>query len=363
MSKQKKSRSKAVLAVIVIIALIGACFGSVGLYVKFELSKPKFQLPETAQSVTPLPETVSGIYSYISSLCKKADGADNIELSLYTEVWEIGDFTESLFNDSDNAVIKYIMNNALGTVSGMYEEINSVKTSEIKNAPEFIWGEQSVTDASAVHGSYNDSGEFIDDSYYFIHLDFTPDEDEYNADILSEITKAVSPAFCIENCKIKMTGLYADYRVDRFTDNIVNIDITRRYSVSVSAVPAQQYKDLLPEGESSAKITLPYTTTQSLSLNYYGAYFTKPCIAVNKGDVETLPASVTVNSNASDEDYKLSFAVSDADAVKIDEDGVMTVLKNSDKPVTVSMTLEYDGHTYTDNLTVYITELEVETDG
>ena len=79
--------------------------------------------------------------------------------------------------------------------------------------------------------------------------------------------------------------------------------------------------------------------------------------------MKALPASVTVNSEATKDDFKLTFTPSDREAVSIDEDGVMTVNVNGEKTVTVKMTLEYDGHTYTDDLTVYITEKEVSTDG
>ena len=41
----------------------------------------------------------------------------------------------------------------------------------------------------------------------------------------------------------------------------------------------------------------------------------------------------------------------------------MTVEENYDEPVIVTMTLEYDGHVYTDQLTVYITEMELEAEG
>ena len=40
----------------------------------------------------------------------------------------------------------------------------------------------------------------------------------------------------------------------------------------------------------------------------------------------------------------------------------MTVIGTQKEPVTVTTVLEYDGHTYTDKLIVYATELEVKTD-
>ncbi len=92
-------------------------------------------------------------------------------------------------------------------------------------------------------------------------------------------------------------------------------------------------------------------------------------MAVKPDDMKSLPADVRVNSAATKEDYKLTFTPSNKQAVSIDADGVMTVSKNAlsvlcapDEIVTITMKLEYEGKTYTDELKVYITELEVETD-
>ena len=40
----------------------------------------------------------------------------------------------------------------------------------------------------------------------------------------------------------------------------------------------------------------------------------------------------------------------------------MEVVSTQTEPVTVTAVLEYNGHTYTDKLDVYATELEVKTD-
>ena len=116
-------------------------------------------------------------------------------------------------------------------------------------------------------------------------------------------------------------------------------------------------------------IELPYKTAQHISFKWYGCRFNQRSMVVNPSDMKALPADVRVNSEATKDDFKLTFTPSDKNAVSIDADGVMTVsknavevLKNPDEPVTITMTLEYEGKTYSDELTVYITELEVETD-
>ena len=93
-------------------------------------------------------------------------------------------------------------------------------------------------------------------------------------------------------------------------------------------------------------------------------------MAVKPDDMKSLPADVRVNTAATKDDYKLTFIPSKEGVVSIDADGVMTVSKHAiealvapDDPITIEMKLDYEGKTYTDTLIVYITELEVETDG
>ena len=74
-----------------------------------------------------------------------------------------------------------------------------------------------------------------------------------------------------------------------------------------------------------------------------------------------LPADVVVNGEAAGDDFTLTFTSTDPDAITIDADGVMTVHKAPEETAQITMTLVYGAHTYTDTLTVYITELEVET--
>ena len=68
-----------------------------------------------------------------------------------------------------------------------------------------------------------------------------------------------------------------------------------------------------------------------------------------------------------DEDFTVTYAVSDPEALEVDADGTLTVLKvhgaSATEGVTVTATLEYDGKTYTDDMIVYVTELEKATAG
>ena len=93
-----------------------------------------------------------------------------------------------------------------------------------------------------------------------------------------------------------------------------------------------------------------------------------PLHMTGSGFLKSLPADVRVNSGASQDEFKLTFTPSIENAVTIDEDGVMTVNKNAlknlgvtEETMTIEMKLEYEGKTFTDELIIYLTELEVET--
>ena len=79
-------------------------------------------------------------------------------------------------------------------------------------------------------------------------------------------------------------------------------------------------------------------------------------------DIKALPLDVMVHSTATKEDYALTFESSDPDAISIDETGVMTVHAAREEAITITATLNYDGHTYSVTLTLYHTELEVKKD-
>ena len=150
------------------------------------------------------------------------------------------------------------------------------------------------------------------------------------------------------------------FTIDRVSDQLLSAEIERNVLVTTTIRLTEASSALLSERQ--GKISLPYETTQHVDFKHYGTRFLKRAMVVKPGDMKALPADVRVNAEAMKEDYKLTFTASEPDVLSFDEDGVMTVNRAFDDPVTVTMTLEYDGHTYTDDLIVYISEWEVATD-
>ena len=361
-----KSNKKSIVSIIIIIALlIGACFATISVYAKKTLNKPKFTLPEEEPlaSVTELPKTADELCAYVNSLYEKALASDEAEGSWHTDIGLDGEIAVP-FADADREVLTFIRDNAAPEVAGLYPNESNVKMPEAENAPVIKVNPADVTEFTAEQGHTDEAGNVSDDGFYFITFVLNPGAVDTAAMTSSDVYAGAVEKFA-DAAEIKETQFTADryeisYKIDRVTDQILNVDVSKDYQLKTSFTLKEEYSSLMPDG-GAAQLEMPYKTALRVGFKWYGARFTQRSMAVSPDDMKALPASVVVNAEATKEDYTLTFEPSDKEALTIDEDGVMTVEKAADEPVTVKMTLEYNGHTYTDELLIYITELEVET--
>ena len=100
----------------------------------------------------------------------------------------------------------------------------------------------------------------------------------------------------------------------------------------------------------------------NINFHHYCLRFYEKQLVAKPDDIKALPLDVMVHSTATKEDYTLTFDATDPDAISIDDTGVMTVHAAREEAITITATLEYDGHSYSDTLTLYVTELEVKRD-
>ncbi len=375
MSQISKKKS-IVLVVLIIILLIGICFATLAVYAKREFSKPRFKQPEEkpVSSLTELPQSKEALCAYVNGLYEKAVKSDYAECSWHTDVNFWGDIVTP-FAQADNSIVSYIRDNAGGEIAALYPNESEVKMSQAKDAPAVKINSSDVTEFTAEQGHTDENGNVSDDGYYFISFEIDPksvDTGDYtNSTVYKEAVKKLSDVADISESKFEAEGLSYSFKIDRVTDEIINIDINGKYRIKSSAQLKSDFTLLLPAEQDSnfANIELPFNKTGHISFKWYGCRFTQRSMVVNPGDMKALPADVRINSGAVKDDYKLTFNPSVKEAVSIDADGVMTVNKNAtetlpdpDKPITITMKLEYEGKVYSDDLTVYITELEVETD-
>ncbi len=375
MSQISKKKS-IVLIVLAVVLLISICFATLAVYAKKEFSKPKFEMPEEepAVSLTELPQDKESLCAYVNSLYERALGADNAEGSWHTDVNLEGEIVTP-FADADKSIVSYIKDNCAGEIAGLYPAESELKMTEVKDAPVIRINPADVAEFTAEQGHTDDNGNVSDNDWYFITFEIKPESIDTGAftesKVYAEAVKKLSDVADITESEFKAEGMSYSFRINRLTDEIANADINGSYKIKSSVQLKSEFTGLLPAEQDSmiADIELPYKTAQHISFKWYGCRFNQRSMVVNPSDMKALPADVRVNSEATKDDFKLTFTPSDKNAVSIDADGVMTVSKNAvevlenpDEPVTIKMTLEYEGKTYSDELTVYITELEVETD-
>lgn len=360
--KKMKRGVKIFLGVVGVIVAVAVCFGCIYLYLRHEQNKPVFELPvlEPQASVTALPETAEEAADYIDRLYQTMTTADDVEGEWHTDV-SLGDITTP-FAPADNALLQYFREQAPGKIAAFYPRASEQLMAQTAQAPAFRIDPAKVVAYNGHQGEVTDSS---DDSVHY-YLDFTmaPDDVDLEAvkagDVYKQVAETLSPALTIESFELTPVDETVSCKIDRLSDDLQNVWITKNYQIKATVQFTADYAALAEGGK--ADVELPYTTVESISFSHYGARFTERQMAVQKGDMKALPIDVTVHSTAMKEDYTLTFTPSVPDVLKVDSDGVMTVLENCTDPVTLTMTLEYDGHTYSDNFTVYITEMEVEAD-
>ena len=369
MSKPMKKGTKRLLIALTAVVLLGVCFGSVALYAHHETTKPRFKMPDTVlPSVRELPEDKADAVAYVTKLYNEAVNSDDVEGSWHTDA-KVKDYDEAMetpFAAADEELIRYIWEHAGDRIKDdMYPKEDDVLQCGLSGAFALDITAADVLDFTAERGRYNDKNEYYDDDYYYITLNVSPDTIDTAAipgtDVYAKFVEEFAPALRVEQAEFEALRVKMEFKIARAFDELSSLEITRAYRVSAEVTPTEGFAALLPEGGTTAQVTLPYEATEKIGFRHYGAHFSQACMAVTKGDQKAMPAAVTVKKDETKDNYTLTFTESDPEVISIDEDGVMTVLKAAEEPVAVTMTLTYGGHTYTDTMTVYVTELEVET--
>ena len=367
MAKEKKPMKKGLkvfLGVLVAILVVALCMGAVGLYLIHEKNKPVFVPPEIPErpSMTELPADGAAGAAYLERLYAAMLAADDVEGAWHTDV-HIGAMTTSL-KEADTAVLQYIAQQAVGQLGALYPAASELVMAQAEEKPAFSLSGANITDYSASQGVLNEDEDEDDTASYY--LNFTcepaaPDADAIRAgEIYQKALELLSPALDVESCDIKATGETVSAHTDRISDDLLELKVTKDYVIDATVRLTEDYAALSENG--LVQVEFPYQTVQTITFSHYGLRFLNQQMAVREDDMKALPISVTVHSTATKEDYQLTFDISDPEALTVDDTGVMNVHAAREEAVTITATLEYDGHVYTDTITVYVTELEVKED-
>ncbi|HAQ63662.1 MAG TPA: hypothetical protein DCR23_04285 [Ruminococcaceae bacterium] len=360
-----KKPMKIFLGVLGVAALIGVCFACLAIYAKNEINKPKFEMPEdiTDEAMTALPTSAEEAFDYVSALFNSCMSADDLELSRHCSVKLGGSETAAPFSEADSRAFARVLETAQDSIGGLYEAYENVPVPQLKEIPSLSFGKSDIIGFTAEKGTTDENGETVDDGYYYITLTVKPEAVDTKAmlesDIRAEVEKELEPVLSVSSVDIAPESLTAKFKI-RYADNSLEwAEIKQKITLKAAVDFTEDYKALSAE---TAKLEIPFEKTESLDLFRYGLRFTQRQLVVQTGKTVSLPLDVRVNSEATKENYKLSFTVSEDGILDISADGIVNAVGSKETPVTVTAMLEYDGHTYTDRLIVYATELEVKTD-
>ena len=360
----KKSK-KVFLGIVGVLALVGICFVCLSFYAKKEINQPKFELPEISEAApaSPLPTTKEDAFDYVNALYEKALSANDVEGSCHTDVHLTEGERTTDFSAEDNDVLSRVLDKAQGALNELYPSFENVRMTEAEYKPALGFTKADVTDFTAESGYTDENGEHIDDGIYYITLTVNPECVDNSAllesDARKSIEKELSPALTVKSLDITSSALTVSFRISNYNDMLTHTEIKCSSAVRATFDFVGDYRIISDKTE---EITIPYETVEMIDFFHYGVHFTEAQLAVQKKDIKALPLEVRVNAETTKDDYKLTFEVSEDGILDISEDGVMTVVGTKEEPLTVKATLEYDGHTYSDELTVYATEMEVKTD-
>lgn len=360
--KKMKKRTKAFLAVVGVVLAVALCFGCIYLYLRHEQQKPIFEAPELEPqaSLTELPTAPEEAAAYIDRLYAAMTTADDVEGDWHTDV-SIGDITTP-FAPADNALLQYFRGQAPGKIAAFYPSAAEVVMAEVTDAPAFTIDPAKVIEYNGYQGEATEDND--DSVHYYLNFTMMPDDVDMEAvkagDVYKQIAETLSPAATIDSFEITPTGETVNCRIDRLSDDLQSVRIEKNYQIKATVTLGDDYAALYEGGK--AEVEFPYTTVEYINFNHYRLRFSQKQLVAKPDDIKALPLDVMVHSTATKEDYTLTFDATDPDAISIDDTGVMTVHAAREEAITITATLEYDGHTYSDTMTLYVTELEVKRD-
>lgn len=356
---------KIFLGVAGVLALVGICFACLSIYAKKEINKPRYEFNSimTQEPLRLLPNNKDDAFDYVNEVFEKAVVSDEVEMTRHTDVHLTEGDTISQFSPSDKAILSRVFEKAQGAFGELYPSGENALMSVTEEKPVLGFTKEDVKSSAASLGYQNEDKVFVDDGNYYITLDIFPESVDTASLLKGEIRKTVenelSSVLKVSSLEIVPREITATFKISYYNDKMISAEFKRSFRIIADVDFTQDYSALSAE---TAHIEFPYETVESIDFFNYGIHFSEREFAIQKGDIQALPLEVNVNSETTKDDYKLTFETSKDGILKIDEDGVMEALDASPDPVTVMAKLEYNGHTYTDELIVYATDLEVKTD-
>lgn len=309
-------------------------------------------------SKTVLQNDSKALTEYILKLTQYSNKNKFVKADFHTEVG-IDDSSVKINGDSsDTKLFVYVKNKVISSIDAIYgEDAKGIFGTVCSNMPLIDLSELSFLDCKYSQGQadengnpvLDDEGNLVDADYYF--FSFTVDGSSVidakgkkafyaneELDVEKGIKEALLPDCNINFNEIKPLEYVISAKVNRFTDELVSVEIQRNFYVNAEM---DFLNNLSAFGKKNVELT--YTVKEIYDYKYAGIKFAENSFKAEAGD----ELSLTVNAVIEDEsDYKVTFISSDESVAAVDEMGYVQVLKA--EPVTITVELSYLGETFTD---------------
>lgn len=367
MADKKSSKKKQLLAFAVcsVIAL-GVCFG-VLVFTVNSLENNKTSVAEyETKSKTDLKGETPELLKYINSLTEKTQDNKFIKVNTYMDVFvDDNSIVINNGNESDKNILVYAKNKMMGTVDGYYGEDYIGRFGKIYKSMPLVDLKEATVEKStfsvgladengnSVYDS--DSGELIDANSYYISFFINPKNadsvgDLFNLNDSEKISKKLVEDLN-DVCKLSKTDLLLESlkitaKINRLTDEIEYIIFEKSFDISANTEFINDYSVL-----GKKNISFRYTVQEKYEYFYSGISFSETAVTVKPDSEAALSVGAVIED---DSDYTVKFTSSDNTVATVDEMGYVKGIKASEKPVTITVSLDYLGKTFTDTCTVTV---------
>ncbi len=325
------------------------------------------------ESKTEITGETAALTQYLKNLTAKTQNNRFIKVNSYTDV-SVDDSTVKVCDlqgnelQKDKNLLIYAKNNMMSAIDGYYgEDYTGVFGTVYQDIPQVDLGVQSVVESRFSVGQAdeqgnpvydNNSGELIDGDYYFINLGIDPTAAEasklFSLDEKDEICKSftdnVAQVCTVKKAEIAVKNLVVSAKVNRLTDEIEYMTFEKVYAVKADVEFVNEL-----EVFGARKVEFEYKVAERFEYRYAGIRFSEHSVSVEPDGEVALSVNAVIEN---DSEYTVSFASSDTSVATVDEMGYVKGISQSDKPVTVTVTLSYLGEVFEDTCTVSVKQAE-----
>jgi uncharacterized protein YjdB len=309
-------------------------------------------------SKTVLQNDSEALTEYILKLTQHSNKNKFVKADFRTEV-TIDDGTVKIDGDSSKAqLFVYVKNKVVSSIDDIYgEDVKGVFGTVSSYMPLL-----DLSELNSLHCQYSqgqadengdpvldDEGNLIDADYYF--LTFTVDGSSVvgekskrafysneSLDVEKSVKEALLPDCSIDFKEIKPLEYVINTKVNRFTDEIVSVEIQRNFNVRADM---EFLNSLSVFGKRNVEFN--YTVKEIYDYKYAGIKFSENSFKAEAGDELSLTVNAVIENES---EYKVTFISSDESIATVDEMGYVQILKA--EPVTITVKLNYLGEVFED---------------